>query len=801
MLADGPSEELPIAAAKGEIVALLSAHDFVVIVGDTGSGKTTQIPTFLLDADDAGARRQARAGVPDVVKDEDADDARDDGVKAEEGAAAAAYELFAPIAVTQPRRVAATSVSARVAHERGEVLGDGEVGYKVRFDTKVGPGGSRVTFMTDGVLVRECVGDPTLAKYNTVMLDEAHERSVDTDVLFGLVKRAVRLRRDKGMARLRIIIASATLDADRFSGYFEMAPVLRVPGRAFDVDIYHSKTNLVMTKFGPASRAYVEQACDVVMQLHETQPAGHVLVFLTGQDEIERACDILRQHASARQHGRVAEDDRPTELVTLPLYGALQSDAAARVFEAVDELRVRKVVVATNIAETSLTVPGVKYVVDPGYVKLKGYDPSRAVASLVVVPISKVAAEQRAGRAGRTAEGQCYRLYSRACFDGMAPETIPEIRRSSMSSVALALKSLDILDVLDFDFVDAPDPVQLGCALLELHALGALDAARGGRLTADGRAMATLALEPPLAKAVIEAAAIGGNGVRAAVLSIAAMLSSEDVWYIDAGARPSQTERRKGLGTSFDDRKLDALQQHAAFRHPRGDLISLLVVFAEYDRSCGGRDGDGAQWCRDHSLRLRALKFARKARQQLDSELQRVEERSRDRKPTHSNDGGKVDLDGVCEALCAGLCLNAAERSLNEGAYVLLPSAGEALREGDAPKVSLVRVEDTTAAAFKTRGPACIVFHELRVANNSRGSLAKNICAVKPETLERCRRRVGTSDPHTLSGRTPPPPEAVAAPQPRAVLKRRMDVPAAPVNTAPDLDSARARYLARKRAA
>ncbi|KAK7238984.1 ATP-dependent RNA helicase [Aureococcus anophagefferens] len=751
-------DELPIAQARDDIVRLLVKHDFLVVVGDTGSGKTTQVPAYLLAADEA--RLAAEAAAPG------------------DAAPLGTYDAFAPVAITQPRRVAATSVSQRVAEERGCDLGGSDVGYKVRFDSNVGAAtGSRLTFMTDGVLVRECVGDGSLRKYRTVMLDEAHERSVDTDVLFGLVKRAVERRRGAPGDRLRCVVASATLDAEKFAKYFDGCPVLRVPGRTHPVDVYHSKQTQVMTRFGPASRSYVGAAVDVALQLHRSQPPGHVLVFLTGQDEIEEACANLRTEAAqiedeAQRHGELAGP----RLLALPLYGALPADVANRVFGDVDDAEIRKVVVATNIAETSLTVPGVKYVVDTGYVKMKGYDPSRAVASLVVVPISKVSAEQRAGRAGRTTSGQCYRLYSKQCFANMAPETIPEIRRSSMCSVALALKSLHVDDVLDFDFLDAPDETQLACALLELHALGALDAANKGRLTDVGFAMSRLALEPPLGRALLESVGFRKGSRRAlpttreSVLAIAAMLSAEDVWFVGGDRRDLRGGPSKRRDAA-DELRDEAFDKHAKFRHPRGDLISLLR--------------------------------AKKARDQLDDELRRVA-------PEAPSGGGRVDLAETCDALCAGLCLNAAERTLND-AYLLLPCAGtayearEAARAGKpaAPHVALVRLDATTTSAF-ARPPDTICFFELRVSRNSRGSFAKNVVVVDRATLDACRTRVDTTTPEALCGRPPKPVEAApakpAAPGRRPEKRKAPEEKAAPPKAdASALAAAKARFLARKR--
>ena len=343
----------------------------LIVIGETGSGKTTQLPQFLLDAGCLGDR---------------------------------------VCAVTQPRRVAAQTVAARVAQERGVSLGT-EVGYCVRFDDRSSPD-TRLRFMTDGVLVRECLSDPELRRYAVVMLDEAHDRSLHTDILFGLVRLACERRPD-----LRVLVASATLDADKFSAYFG-CPVVRVPGRTFPVDIYHSKLRQVMTASGPASSGYVQAAADVVMRLHRhreggDQDEGHVLVFLTGREDIERACALIRAAAEEetcllrpRELRPLSVRDDSSELlfsevlylVVLPLYGALSSEEQQRVFESYSRrfidrsgriVRVRKVIVATNIAETSITVPHVRFVVDAGYVKQKVFDPVRRIESLVTVPISK----------------------------------------------------------------------------------------------------------------------------------------------------------------------------------------------------------------------------------------------------------------------------------------------------------------------------------------------------------------------------------------------------------------------------
>lgn len=368
-----------------------------------------------------------------------------------------------------------------------------------------------------------------------------------------------------------------------------------------------------------------------------------------------------------------------------------------------------------------------------------------------------------------------------------------------------------------------PDETQLACALLELHALGALDASKGGALTPWGEAMATLALEPPLARACLEAVHFGDDArrpaeapdarTREAVLAVAAMLSAEDVWFVggDARDRRGAPSARRDAADELRDQALDA---HARFRHPRGDLASLLVVFSEYERAC--RTGGERSFARKHSLRDRALRFARKARDQLDQELARVERRDATRKGAASSAkrprddaGGRVDLDAVCRALCAGLCLNAAERTMND-AYLLLPSAAakyiptstdEAAKKR-APPPTLVRLDAETVGPM-TRNPDWIVFNELRVNRNAKGSFAKNVVVVDGKWLKHCRRDVGSSDVEILCGREPkpPPPPDAAAKKAGASSKAGAAAPAAAAPQKADttaLDAARARFLARK---
>uniref|UniRef100_A0A672KWH7 RNA helicase n=1 Tax=Sinocyclocheilus grahami TaxID=75366 RepID=A0A672KWH7_SINGR len=405
---------LPIFPYREDLLAAIRDHQILVIEGETGSGKTTQIPQYLLE-----------------------DGYTNGGMK---------------IGCTQPRRVAAMSVAARVAQEMSVKLGN-EVGYSIRFEDCTSER-TILKYMTDGMLLREFLTEPDLASYSVIIIDEAHERTLHTDILFGLIKDIARFRPD-----LKVLVASATLDTERFSCFFDEAPVFRIPGRRFPVDIYYTK----------APEADYLEACVVsVLQIHVTQPAGDVLVFLTGQEEIEACCELLQERC--RRLG-----SKISELIVLPIYANLPSDMQAKIFNPTPP-GARKVVVATNIAETSLTIDGIIYVIDPGFCKQKSYNARTGMESLIVTPCSRASANQRAGRAGRVAAGKCFRLYTAWAFKHEMEETsIPEIQRTNLGNVVLLLKSLGINDLIHFDFMDPPPHETLVLALEQLYALGALN--------------------------------------------------------------------------------------------------------------------------------------------------------------------------------------------------------------------------------------------------------------------------------------------------------------------------------------
>ena len=406
------------------------------------------------------------------------------------------------VACTQPRRVAAMSVAKRVADEMDGAcftsvilpashfqlvpLGK-QVGYSIRFEDMTEPGTTFLKYMTDGMLLREAMHDPDLERYSTIILDEAHERTLATDILMGLLKSLVKRRKD-----LKIIIMSATLDALKFQKYFtidETAPLFKVPGRTHPVEIFYTQD---------PEPDYVEAAIRTVLMIHRAEEPGDILLFLTGEEEIEDACRKIKLEAD----DLVANDpDAVGPLSCIPLYSSLPTQQQQRIFDPAPPPRSpdgppgRKVIISTNIAETSLTIDGIVYVVDPGFSKQKLYNPRIRVESLLVTPISKASAQQRAGRAGRTRPGKCFRLYTEKDFmKELEEQTHPEILRSNLANTVLELVKAGVKDLVRFDYVDAPAPETLMRALELLNFLAALD--DDGNLTALGSKMSEFPLDP-----------------------------------------------------------------------------------------------------------------------------------------------------------------------------------------------------------------------------------------------------------------------------------------------------------------
>lgn len=545
-------QKLPVWEQKREFQRLMQANSTLILVGETGSGKTTQIPQFFVNLR-TGKLDPTIVGPANITK---------------------------MVACTQPRRVAATSVAARVAEEMDVTLG-GEVGYSVRFDEK-SSGSTVVKYLTDGMLLREAMTDPLLSRYAVVVLDEAHERTLATDVLFGLMKEIAKKR--QGADQLKIVVMSATLDAEKFARYFDRAPLLRVPGRVHPVEIFYTPE---------PEPDYLEAAIRTAVQIHLCEEPGDILLFLTGEEEIEDACFKIEEEIEQAASG--SDGDSVAPVCVLPLYSTLPPHLQQRIFEPPPEGG-RKIIVATNIAETSLTIDGIVYVVDPGFSKQKVYNPRVRVESLLVSPISKASAQQRAGRAGRTRPGKCFRLYTEAAFkNDLITQTYPEILRSNLGSTVLQLKKLGVDDLVHFDFMDPPAPETLMRALELLNYLGALD--DEGNLTPHGDRMAEFPLDPQMAQMILRSPEFGCSNEA---LSVAALLSVPTVFV-----RPPNN-----LGA--------ANRAHAAFAHVDGDHMTLLNVYHAY-RQVADESGvaEAAKWCKKNFLQPRSLNSADSVRRQL----------------------------------------------------------------------------------------------------------------------------------------------------------------------------------------
>ncbi|XP_065064439.1 pre-mRNA-splicing factor ATP-dependent RNA helicase PRP16-like [Rhopilema esculentum] len=519
-------EFLPIFAVRQELLRIVRDNNIVVIVGETGSGKTTQLTQYM----------------------------HEDG-----------YTKYGMIGCTQPRRVAAMSVAKRVSEEMKVHLGD-EVGYAIRFEDVTNEK-TMIKYMTDGILLRESLKEADLDHYSVIIMDEAHERSLNTDVLFGLLREVVARRND-----LKLIVTSATMDATKFSNFFGNVPVYTIPGRTFPVDVLYSKTTI---------DDYVDGAVKQALQIHLTPTKGDILIFMPGQEDIEVTCDLISE--------RLAEVDEAPPLAVLPIYSQLPSDLQAKIFEKAPD-GVRKCIVATNIAETSLTVDGIMFVVDAGYCKLKVFNPRIGMDSLQVFPISQANSNQRSGRAGRTGPGQAFRLYTEHQYkEEMLRTTVPEIQRTNLANVVLLLKSLNVENLLEFHFMDPPPQDNILTSMYQLWVLGALD--NTGTLTNLGRKMVEFPLDPALSKMLITSLDMGCSDD---VLIIVSMLSVPSIFY-----------RPKG-------REEDSDNAREKFQVPESDHLTLLHVYQQWKAN-----EYSASWCNEHFIHVKAMRKVREVRSQL----------------------------------------------------------------------------------------------------------------------------------------------------------------------------------------
>ncbi|KAK9484187.1 P-loop containing nucleoside triphosphate hydrolase protein [Lipomyces starkeyi] len=531
-------ELLPIFRHRQALLYIVESSPVVVLIGHTGSGKSTQLTQYLYEEEWTS---QSKA-----------------------------------IVCTQPRRVAAISVATRVAEEIGCQIGQ-TVGYSIRFEDMTSEI-TRIKYVTDGMLLRELLVDPLLSRYSVVIIDEVHERSIYTDVLLCILKKVIRKRND-----LRLIISSATLQAEEFVNYFGPdTKVISIEGKSFPVDILY---------LSEPTENYVEKTIRTILDIHNEEPEGDILAFLTGRDEIKTVVEAILNTSAT-------DGNNQASLLPLPLYAGLPQDQQIRIFDPAPE-DTRKVIIATNIAEASVTIDGIVYVIDCGYVKLRAYDPTSKIESLIVSPVSKAAAIQRAGRAGRTKPGKCFRLYtSQAAEMILRDVSVPEIQRTNLAGPILQLKSLGIENIAKLDMV-TPPPVELVVNALEmLFSLGALD--QYGKLTpALGERMAELPLDPMLSKVLL---ASQNFGCMNEILKIAAMMSVENVFYQPEDGQPS------------------AEMEHLKFTVDEGDHLTLYNVYQAFTI----RGKRSSKWAHDKYLNYKSLSRAVSVRNQLARYLEKL---------------------------------------------------------------------------------------------------------------------------------------------------------------------------------
>lgn len=654
-------KSLPIASVEKRLIEEVQKNDILIVVGETGSGKTTQIPQFLFNA---GFCHDGKV-----------------------------------VGITQPRRVAAITVAKRVAEECGCELGQ-KVGYSVRFDDSTS-NSTRIKYMTDGLLLREALLDPYLSKYSVIIVDEAHERTVHTDVLMGLLKNVQHarsnsiedgrnldngnkntngfmlldkdngqngssLRKDhrKKSSPLKLIIMSASLDARTFSEYFGGAKAVHIQGRQFPVDIFYTRH---------PETDYVDAALITIFQVHQDEAPGDILVFLTGQEEIDAVERLIKERLS-----KLPQENQKLQVV--PIYAALPSEQQMRAFAPAPS-GFRKVILATNIAETSITIPGIKYVIDPGLVKARSYDPGKGMESLIVVPTSKSQALQRSGRAGREGPGKCFRLYPENEFEKLEDSTMPEIKRCNLSNVILQLKALGVDDILGFDFIEKPSRTAIVKSLEQLFLLGALtdDCQLSDPV---GRQMARLPLDPVYAKALILASQF--NCLEEMLIAVA-MLSAESIFYFPR------------------DKYEEARTAAKSFASPEGDHITLINVYRAATDLLEKRtieinkmknEKDFRKWCKENFINSRSLRHARDIHRQIQGHVQQM--------------GLKLascgeDMLQFRRCLVASFFLNAAVKQ-PDGTYRALASG------------QVVQIHPSSVLFRKK--PECIIFNELIQTNN-----------------------------------------------------------------------------------
>jgi len=574
--------ELPIWNYRSQIQTALRRSDLLIIVGETGSGKSTQTPQFLVR--ETWCRRQTKK------------------VKLDGDGSQRQVEVGGLIAVTQPRRVAATTLAHRVSQEAACPLGKsthGLVGYSVRFDHNV-PKGTRIKFLTEGMLLQEMLRDPHLRQYSAVVVDEIHERSIDVDLLSGFLKQIQSSDLSgRGGVPLKVVIMSATADVEGIKEFFApnqndtdkdpgdskgaasvSAETIHIRGRQYPVQISHSPKPVPDLQDGLVR---------AILRLHTEEPLpGDILAFLTGQEEIESAQRLIEDYAATLA-------SNVPKIKVFPLFGQLSIEAQHAAFQPVKEPFTRKIVLATNIAETSVTVPGVRYVVDSGKAKVKQFRSRLGLESLLAKPISRSSAIQRAGRAGREGPGKCLRLYTQDGYESLAERDLPEILRNDVLGAVLTMKACGIRDVQSFPLMDRPDADAILKALSYLHSLGAIT--DHGEITDTGRRLARFPISASFGAVLLAAAEPQFDCVLEAIDVISCITSGEDIFY--------------RLLSEEDQEQVEEARKELYRRE--GDILTYLTTMQQYT----AEHADRVQWCKKRRVNIRNMRMAVNIRRQL----------------------------------------------------------------------------------------------------------------------------------------------------------------------------------------
>ncbi|CAK74068.1 unnamed protein product (macronuclear) [Paramecium tetraurelia] len=689
---------LPINEFKSEILKQVLENTFIIITGDTGSGKSTQLPQYLLDDE------EFRLNICERRKKFLEEQVEEKEQTKVQGFLSKKQKPFIPedrknstdlkIVVTQPRRMAAISMAKRVAFERNQNLGI-EVGYSIRFDNST-TNTTQLRYVTDGILVRECLQDKDLRGYDVVILDEAHERSLYTDVLFALVKTAARRRKGS----LKVIITSATLNINIFKSYFEGCPYVKVHGKSFPVEVKYSEHNITQQKRN-------HDAVNAAIRMHLHEGPGDILVFLPGSED----CEVCRKFCYERLAEVLNSGVEVPSVLLYTLYGSQTSEDQSQVFQRADE-HTRKIIFCTNIAETSLTIDNIGFVVDTGYVKQKVYNPRTGMDSLIIQPISKTQAIQRTGRAGRTQAGKCYRLFSKQFYESLSEHTTAEIMRVNLASVMLLLKSMGIDDVVRFEFMEQPTQEAILQSLRQLYLIQAID--EDGYITPMGYEMSRYPLEPSYAKALITSKMMECSSEMSAIVAI---LSTESIW-----------QRITRVDVDGYQKLQEIQSQHA---DPAGDHLSLLKVFSEWKQAVFNE-----QFAKDTLLNLRSLKQSDNIRQQLQQlvegtsrkkclqfyeqdYLYKLFRKQKDSKKWNINESIKLSL-------CSGFYFNTARKMHNgEDTYLMVY-----------PEGTVVDTDPQSVYTVIQQYPETVIFTELGGTSQVRGVMKLiseiNIEWVKP---------------------------------------------------------------------